>query len=106
MPRSLKAQATTIKAPAKVGSIYTSALLHTMPPGVPRYLAQKHSDHVREVFDAALAWALPFLPGSGVEYPTSAEAEQLENRTDEAVQALCKVEAEIAAIVEKKRGKK
>jgi hypothetical protein len=102
--RSLKSQTTTTKAPAKVGSIYTSALIHKMPPGVPRYLAQKHADAKREVFEAALAWGLPFVKGSGIEFSLEAD-EKLQNTMDQAVKALVSVEAEIAAHAEK-RGKK
>jgi hypothetical protein len=55
MPRILKSVASTTKEPAKVGSTYTSALIHKMPPGVPRYLAQKHADAKREVFESAFS---------------------------------------------------
>lgn len=100
MPRSLKAQATTIKAPAKVGSIYTSALLHTMPPGVPRYLAKRHSEAVLDCFEASIAWS------EGFQNFTATKDMKLQNAMDNALEVLRDVEAEIAAIAEKKRGKK
>lgn len=100
MPRILKSVASTTKEPRKIGSIYTSALIHKMPPGVPRYLAQRHAEAKREVFEASIAWS------DGFKNFSATKDMRLQNAMDNALEVLRDVEAEIALFVEKKRGKK